>query len=273
MSHTKKNLQDNARYYDEFDHLFSVVSDGSELLNLGCTLKGQQHKYPVHAQNQMIDFIADLGDFQSYHKILDVGCGSGKGAQRTRQMTGATVVGLDATLNHCKYPMGKQTKICADAMAIPLKDATFDRIYCIESAFHYADKAQFIREAHRVLRPGGKLVIADILLARGWGLRLFHKLMKRAVAAATFYELQNYMQDALKADLRFCSSSDISADVRRVFPLWRRAFRNAWQELRKTYSLATLSTIMVALLAIPTLTKVIGLKYTVLIFDRCESTC
>ena len=52
--------------------------------------------------------------------------------------------------------------VLGNAMAMPFEDETFDFSVCIESSFHYAQLDHFVAEQFRVLKPGGKAVIADI---------------------------------------------------------------------------------------------------------------
>ena len=46
----------------------------------------------------------------------------------------------------------------ARAEALPWRDATFDRVFCVNALHHFADRARFFAEARRILAPGGALL-------------------------------------------------------------------------------------------------------------------
>jgi SAM-dependent methyltransferase len=91
--------------------------------------------------------------------VLDVGCGAGL-ALRHYAQRGADVVGVDAaagllTIAKSRVPSAELHH--ASLTDMPLESSSFDAVTGVNS-FVYADDGG-LREAHRVLRPGGKLVL------------------------------------------------------------------------------------------------------------------
>lgn len=60
--------------------------------------------------------------------------------------------------------LGKVVKACeGDLEALPLKDESADAVFLSQALHHAAQPAQAVSEAARILRPGGRLVILDLL--------------------------------------------------------------------------------------------------------------
>ena len=100
--------------------------------------------------------------------VLDVGCGAGHTALCFAPHV-AEVVALDLT-----DAMLEQTRALAasrglanlrcergDAHALPFEDASFDVVTCRVCAHHFARPGHAVREAARVLRPGGRYLLVD----------------------------------------------------------------------------------------------------------------
>jgi len=100
--------------------------------------------------------------------VLEVGCGRGGGASYiTRYLKPKSYIGLDMSKEVIKFNT-KYHKIAGlsfvegNAQKLPFEDQSFDAIVNVESSRSYNDMDAFISEVHRVLRPGGHLLFADI---------------------------------------------------------------------------------------------------------------
>ncbi|MEM8613599.1 MAG: methyltransferase domain-containing protein [Cyanobacteria bacterium P01_H01_bin.105] len=99
--------------------------------------------------------------------LLDVGCGIGGSSRilaRDYQfnVTGVTISPQQVTRAQQLTPAGITAQFQVDdAMALSFPDASFDVVWSVEAGPHMPDKAIFARELMRVLKPGGRLVVAD----------------------------------------------------------------------------------------------------------------
>jgi ubiquinone/menaquinone biosynthesis C-methylase UbiE len=113
--------------------------------------------------------------------ILEVGCGTGhwlataRQAQRKPSRHGRRPIlaGVDpsmpmlaragartATLGAPEGSASAERPVLVQGRAedLPWRDATFDRIFCINALHHFTDRTRFFAEARRVLKPGGGLL-------------------------------------------------------------------------------------------------------------------
>ena len=109
---------------------------------------------------------------QPRQRVLDVACGlGGTLAAIAAGRTGMTLVGLNIDrrqLELCRdialSSGGSLALVEADAAALPFAASTFDHVLCVEAMFHFRSRQLFLAEAARLLRPGGTLLVTDILL-------------------------------------------------------------------------------------------------------------
>jgi ubiquinone/menaquinone biosynthesis C-methylase UbiE len=115
--------------------------------------------------------------------VLDVGCGPG-GAAREAARRGGEVTGVDPSPLMLRLARvlsrgraGRRLTFKeGKAEALPLADDSVTVAWAISSAHHWADVPAGLREIHRVLRPGGRLVIVENLSPTGTGHKGRHGL-------------------------------------------------------------------------------------------------
>jgi tocopherol O-methyltransferase len=122
-----------------------------------------------------IDLIEELlawaGEFaiDRPQNILDVGCGIGGSSLYLAEKFGARVTGI--TLSPVQANRAKERAKAAglqemtdfqvaNALDQPFADNSFDLVWSLESGEHMPDKAKFLQECYRVLKPGGTLILA-----------------------------------------------------------------------------------------------------------------
>jgi len=99
--------------------------------------------------------------------VLDAGCGLGGVTRRlANRLPAARVIGLNIShrqLSACRETCPTARFIQMDAARTGLASGSLDAVLSVEAAFHFQTRRDFLLEAARVLKPGGTLVLSDVL--------------------------------------------------------------------------------------------------------------
>jgi ubiquinone/menaquinone biosynthesis C-methylase UbiE len=130
----------------------------------------------AEACDALTDLVASTARLGPGDRVLEVGCGYGASAvYYTQRYRPSSVIGIDATEIRIKagqeyiaqQGLGDVIQLrLGDATSLEFEEATFTKVLAIECAFHFDTRQDFLREAARVLAPGGILAMTDVIPKR-----------------------------------------------------------------------------------------------------------
>jgi ubiquinone/menaquinone biosynthesis C-methylase UbiE len=206
------------------------------------------------ASDALAELVAGAGGMGPGDRVLD--CGYGFGDQDilwARRFDPERIVGLNVTRSQVALARRRVAEAGlaervdlreGSATAMPLDPASFDLVVALECAFHFHTRERFFREAWRVLRPGGRLVTADIIptpAAAGPGERAQQHLSWRLVAGKFDIPAANAYPRTVYADrLAGCGFSQVRVESIRddVYAPLHRYLRSHPASLQRLHPLA-----------------------------------
>ena len=119
---------------------------------------------------RMNEVMMEAAEIKSSDKVLDAGCGIGGSSIHLAEKLGCNVTGISlserqvTTANEFGIKNKVEDKVkfrVMDYCSTSFADQSFDVVWGCESICYADSKEKFINEAYRLLKPGGRLVVAD----------------------------------------------------------------------------------------------------------------
>ena len=221
--------KDAAAYYtmlgdDVIDFMNERYVDNSKPLWLNLGYWKVARTYP-DACVAMVELLGTRAGLQPGDRVLDVGVGfAEQDFVLLDRFKVSHITGIDITPVHvdkgrervAKRGLEKQIDIrLGSATAMEFPDASFEKVLALECAFHFDTRDQFMREAFRVLKPGGTIALADMLpnpdtkstLTTVFGRRYGH------IPKANYYDREEYPRRLAAAGFGDVRVESIREDV------------------------------------------------------------
>ena len=164
--------KETEKYYDDLQIIYNLFWS-NKALHYGFWDKTT--KKLSNAIENTDRFVSKLLDLQKDDYVLDTGCGVGGSSFFIAKKFGVKVIGITLSSRQIKQARKNARKLHLDNLVsfevmdfnkTGFEDKTFTKIFGIESICHAYNKLDFLKEAYRLLRLGGKIVVVDGFLTK-----------------------------------------------------------------------------------------------------------
>lgn len=258
---TRTNADEIVAYYESCEPDYSLVWGLRDHLCMHYGYWEEDTKSLAEAVTRLNARLAEYGRITAADRVLDAGCGVGGAAVFLARSIGCHVHGITLSprqvetcrANAARHGVAHLARFDRrDYLDTGLPGGSFDVVWAVESVCYAFDKGDFLREAFRLLRPGGRLVLADFFSVPLEGrpardLRLMQK-WTRSWAIREYAVTGEFERQMHEAGFREVAVRDVTArvarSVKRLYYYYYPGlvYTHLWQLLGWRNRLQTLNT-------------------------------
>ena len=218
-----------AAHYDDLDELYRSLWGTN--VHHGYWITGKESA--DEAVISLTRLVAQQASLNPGDRVCDLGCGYGAAALVWRRDYGARVTGITISEKQYRYAKANAAGdadvdfVLGDALESGLISESFDAVTAVESAEHMPDKQKFFHEAHRLLRPGGRCVVAAWLSREQPGKWESERILQPICDEGRLPSLPcaaEYRGLLARAGFRDVDCLDLTANVQKTWSICARRF-------------------------------------------------
>ena len=244
---TSFSSKDIATYYDVSEDHYMYFWDLNQSHALHYGYWDSHTKNFRQALANINHILSERAGIIAGQSVLDAGCGVGGSSMWLAKNKQALVTGI--TLSHKQAARANKTAASIglknlavfevqDYTNTPYHSESFDIVWTIESVCHAANKEDFIKEAYRLLKPGGQLILADFFIVKDADVTGQRELdaWGHGWAVPFFEKKERFENMLLKTGFTFVEMDDSTENIRRSAQRLYYAFFPGWL-VSKVYNL------------------------------------
>ena len=216
--------QETESYYNAEDAIYRTVWDEDGSVHWGLFDESTGQDFLAACAN-LDRVMVEKGQIASASMVLDLGCGNGTTAIALSTRQGCHVTGIDLSgvrianaqqARESQSPEAQQKLAFqkASATALPFSDGSFTHVWSQAVIYHVPDKRTALKEAYRVLAPGGMMVFDDLIKPRPDISPEGQKYVYERLLYDTEFTFESYQQALAAQGFRVLEAQDLSEHLK-----------------------------------------------------------